>query len=767
MSESAIILIVNFISSQSETMSSKNTTAQARTDLPGKGIAGFKGNWKADLIAGFTVSLIALPLCLGISLASGVPPIAGVFTAIVGGMLASRLSGSFVTISGPAAGLIATTLAAVEALGNGDHALGYPYALAAILIAGLLVVAMGMLKVGKLGDFFPSAAVHGMLAAIGIIIIVKQSYVALGVAAPKGELYQVAMHLPAAFATVNPEIVVISCISLAILILYPMIESKWIKRIPAPMWVLLATIPLSFAFDLFDQHHYHFAGNDYVIGPKYLVNLPSNLADGVVLPDFGKLATGTFWVAVVSFALISGLESLLSAKAVDTLDPWRRKSNLDRDLIAMGTGSTLAAAMGGLPMISEIVRSSANISNGARSQWANFFHGAFLLLFLLLLKPVIMMIPLSALAAMLIFTGFRLASPREFKHMWQIGWKQLAVFLVTIVVVLLTDLLIGVGAGILTELILDLASGASFSSLLKAKTTVEWKGDVPHIRLQQAAIFTNYLSLKRQVMGLKEHPRVVMDFSGVRLIDHTVIANLHDLQASFRGSGKQLEFVGMDHLTAVSSHPLAPRTVGRRDVSLLARLSRRQLELMVFALQNRYDFLAEEWDEHEEWQGFPSTAGHTIERVTSVFVKKSNGTQLTLADLRLSTGALLTLENHETTFMRIQVSHPRPPKFVLTKETAMDRVAETFGAQDIDFEGFPKFSSQFLLKGEDEAAIRAFFTPPLLHLHEQHPDLYVECRGDALLIRSSKGLASTATIEEMLDFGKEYCEIALQQEVMA
>lgn len=369
------------------------------------GFDHFKSNFKSDLIAGFSVSLIALPLCLGIALASGLPPIAGVFTAIIGGVLASRISGSFVTISGPAAGLIVITLAAVESLGGGDPIAGYAYALAAIVVAGILVVLMGMLKVGKLGDFFPHAAVHGMLAAIGIIIVIKQLFVALGVESPKGELIEVVQELPHAFTHLNPEITEIAVVSFVILVIHPMINNKWIKMIPAPMWVLIATIPLSHAFDLFHEHHYHFAGTDFIVGPKYLVNLPENIADGIVFPDFGQLRTGAFWISVVSNALVSAIESLLSAKAVDTLDPMKRKSNLDRDLMAMGGGSALAGLIGGLPMISEIVRSSANINAGARSQWANFFHGIFLLIFLLLLKPLIEQIPMAALAAMLVYTG--------------------------------------------------------------------------------------------------------------------------------------------------------------------------------------------------------------------------------------------------------------------------------------------------------------------------------------------------------------------------
>ncbi|HEX2898805.1 MAG TPA: SulP family inorganic anion transporter, partial [Bacteroidia bacterium] len=521
-------------------------------------------------------------------------------------------------------------------------------------------------------------------------------------------------------------------------------------------------------FDMFHEHHYHFAGNDYEIGHKFLVNLPSNLGDAVVFPDFGKVATGTFWIAVMSFALISGLESLLSAKAIDTLDPWKRKSNLNRDLFAMGAGSSLAAAIGGLPMISEIVRSSANISNGGRTQWANFFHGVFLLIFLLLLKPVIMMIPLSALAAMLIFTGFRLASPREFKHMSHIGWKQLIVFLVTIVIVLATDLLIGVAAGILTELLLNVASGAKWSSLFKVKATVNYQDDILRIKVHQAAVFSNYLSLKRLVSSHLSHEHVVLDFTHTRLIDHTVMANLQELQSDFKSQNRKLELVGMNHLTAASNHPLAPRVKAKREVSLLASLSRRQLELLVYALQNHYDFLPEEWEEHDHWQGFPSTNGRQIERITNVFMKKNGKeTRLTVADLRLSSGALLTLETMENTYMRINFKDCEIPVFTLSRETAMDRVAEVLGAQDIDFEGNQEFSAKFLLQGQDEEAIRGFFHPDLLKLHVNYPDLFLESRGDAILVYSTRGLATESSIEEMLEFGKAFCDLAFLQPVEA
>ncbi len=739
-------------------------SAHVAGEMPKKGYAGLKQNWKHDLLAGFTVSLIALPLCLGISLASGVPPMAGIITAIVGGMFASRISGSHVTISGPAAGLIVITLGAVETLGGGDHVIGYPLALAAVMLGGILVVLFGFLKVGKLGDFFPGAAVHGMLAAIGIIIMIKQSFVALGAPAPHGEIYEIAMQLPAAFGQLNPEVFVIACISLAILILYPMIDNKWIKLVPAPMWVLIATIPLSFVFDLFDEHHYHFAGADFIVGPKYLVNLPANLSDAIVFPDFSQLASGAFWVVVVTFALVSGLESLLSAKAVDTLDPWKRKSNLDRDMIAMGGGSALAAAIGGLPMISEIVRSSANISNGGRSQWANFFHGTFLLIFVLLLKPIIMMIPLSALAAMLIFTGFRLASPKEFIHMAQISWKQLLVFVVTLLAVLFTDLLIGIAVGVVMKFVVNLLSVKKLMSIVTVKSEEEVNGDACRIIIHEAMVFSNYLGIKRRILRNASCKDVILDFADVRFIDHTVMTNLTALQSEFRSKGKTLTFENLNRLQSVSSHPLAPRIVSNSPKNLSAHLSRRQLELMVYALQNRLDYLPEEWEEHGLWEGFAATAGKNITRVSSVFVKKGEGYRLTVADLQMSSGALLTLENIDATYLRINIKGAPFPTFILGNETSLDKLVEKLGGQDIDFPDFPLFSANFLLQGADEDAIREFFNADLLRLHEANPDIYGECTGSALLFRIGRGFAHQANIERLLSFGRNFCEFALKLE---
>ncbi|HEY8365971.1 MAG TPA: SulP family inorganic anion transporter, partial [Bacteroidia bacterium] len=254
-------------------------------NIPATGIAGLKQNWKADIISGFLVFLIALPLCLGISMASGFPPVAGIFTAIIGGIIVSFFGGSNLTIKGPAAGLIVIALGAVEELGGGDPMRGYTMALGTIVVAGILQIIFGLVKSGDLSDFFPSSAVHGMLAAIGIIIAAKQIHTLLGVKPEGKETLHLIAEIPHSFKNLNPEIFLIGFISLLILFGLPLIKNKFIKKIPAPLIVILVAIPLGRYFDLEHEHSYLFLdSHQYSIGPSFLVTLPENLVDGINFP---------------------------------------------------------------------------------------------------------------------------------------------------------------------------------------------------------------------------------------------------------------------------------------------------------------------------------------------------------------------------------------------------------------------------------------------------------------------------------------------------
>ncbi len=527
--------------------------------IPRDRLAGLKENWKNDLTSGFIVFLIALPLCLGIAMASGVPPITGIISAIIGGLLVSQINGSYVTVCGPAAGLIVVILSAVDKLGGGE--VGYHCTLAAIVLAGGLLFLAGVCKAGELGHFFPSSAVHGMLAAIGIIIMSKQIHIMLGVKPEAKEPLELIAEIPKSFAHMNPEIAIIGFVSLALLVAHGLIKNKTIKKIPAPLAVVLVAVGLGCMFDLEHAHSYAIGGHSFALDPKkFLVVLPSNIAEGITHPDFSKVGTMAFWVAVVSITLVQGIETLLSAAAVDRLDKFKRQSNLSRDMAAVGLGSTLSGMLGGLPMIAEIVRSSANVDNGARTRWSNFFHGACMLLFVALAASLIDKIPLAALAALLVFTGYRLASPRVFKETHEVGIEQTVIFVTTVVATLATDLLIGVSTGILTKLVLHIGRGAPITGLFKSDLTVSEKSPgLFFVEVHGAAIFSNYISMKRRLDKIPPGCEVVVDLSAARLVDHTVMDKLHHYAHDYATGGGSLDIVGLARHDSSSHHPLAAR----------------------------------------------------------------------------------------------------------------------------------------------------------------------------------------------------------------
>jgi MFS superfamily sulfate permease-like transporter len=371
------------------------------------------------------------------------------------------------------------------------------------------------------------------------------------------------LSIPGSLPKLNGTVTAVGLTSLALLIIYPFLKSRvgFLKSIPAQLVVLVVAIPLALALAL-DQ--------------KYLVNVPNvlqNPKEAFFFPKFDGLTTGTGITYVILFALIGSVESMLSSQAIDMIDPWKRKTDQNRDLLAVGVANTLCASIGALPMISEIVRSKANIDNGARTKYANMFHGLFLLAFILLLPLLVRMIPVAALGAMLVFTGFRLASPKEFVHTYKIGIEQLVVFVFTIAVTLCTDLLKGVIAGIALKMVIHILNGAPIRSLLRPDIEVaHTEGDkLAVLKVRQAAVFSNWLGVKGAILHYAEKSEEVqLDFSEAKLVDHTVMEKLHQLEGELARAGKRLTVLGLDNHTPLSGHPLAARKAGRKTPVLTA-----------------------------------------------------------------------------------------------------------------------------------------------------------------------------------------------------
>jgi MFS superfamily sulfate permease-like transporter len=348
--------------------------------------------------------------------------------------------------------------------------------------------------------------------------------------------------------------------SLLILFVLPLVRNRWVRRVPAPLVVLLVAIPLGLAFDLHHGHNYRLGNRTYTIGPEYEVNLPGNLFSGVAFPDFSRILSPVSLQYILMFTLVGSLESLLSAKAIDLLDPWRRKTSLNRDLSAIGAANTVSALVGGLPMISEIVRSKANIDNGARTRWADCFHALFLLVCVASIPAVLNHIPLAALAAMLVYTGFRLASPREFLSAYRVGLEQLVIFLTTLVTTLATDLLVGVAAGVAIKVVIHVLNGAPVTALFTPPVAVEARDEQTYaLSIKHAAVFTNWLWLKKKLLAAGADKDVVLDLSETRLVDHTVMEKLHELEREFEQRHRKLSVVGLGGHRPFSDHPHAAR----------------------------------------------------------------------------------------------------------------------------------------------------------------------------------------------------------------
>ena len=524
-----------------------------QSSLPKEGIAGLQENFRSDFISGFLVFLLALPLSLGIAKASEFPPAMGVLTSMIGGLFVSFFAGSRLTIKGPAAGLITICAGCVTELGGGPE--GWHLALGVIVVASWIQIVLGFLKAGSLSDFIPHSAVHGMLAAIGIIIFSKQIHILLGIdpSTLKGlDPIRLLERIPDSVIHANHPVALIGIISLIVLFGMPKIKINFLKKIPAPMIVLLLAIPTAFILSFKTTQPAH-----------ALVHIGDFWGSVGYNPDFSAINSFVFWEYVFMFLVVGSLESILTVKAIDGLDPWKRQSDFNKDLAAVGAGNAVAGFLGGLPMISEVARSSANVRFGGRTVWANFFHGFFLLVAMLLMIPVIEMIPNAALAAMLIFVGYVLASPSLFYKTYKIGREQLAVFLITIAVTIATDLLIGIATGITAKFLFHIVNGAPLHSLFKACYTLKEKGNEYNLTIQGSATFSNLMGFKKAFSQLKSGKKVWLDFSKVKLIDHSFMELLKHFEDEYTHAGGTVIVKGFERFQPFSNHPLAGRKVSQ------------------------------------------------------------------------------------------------------------------------------------------------------------------------------------------------------------
>lgn len=495
-------------------------------------------NLKKDLPSSIVVFLVALPLCLGIALASGAPLFAGVLTGIIGGIVVSAISGSQLSVSGPAAGLTVIVFGAIASLGS------YETFLLAVVLAGVLQIIFGFLKAGIIANYFPSSVIEGMLAAIGIILILKQLPHAVGFDSDfeGDESFFQADHentftaLVAASNMISYGAVIISVLSLLIMIYWPKI--KKMSAIPAPVLVVALGIILTILFQ----------NSSLALSRAQLVNIPvvnsfSEFTGLFSFPDFSQISNQAVWTVAFTIAIVASIETLLSIEAVDKIDTLKRVSPTNRELLAQGVGNMTSGMLGGLPMTSVIVRSSVNVNSGGRTKMSAIYHGFWLLLSLLFIPFLLNKIPLACLAAILLVTGYKLANISLFKKMWRNGKDQFIPFVVTVIAIVFTDLLKGVAIGMLVGVFYILRTNLRNPYFFKFEENDGKK--VIRIKLAQEVSFLNKAAIQYTLTNLPSESDIIIDGTDSMYIDRDVLEIIHNFKHNAFSKGTIVQIVNI------------------------------------------------------------------------------------------------------------------------------------------------------------------------------------------------------------------------------
>ncbi|QDP85525.1 SulP family inorganic anion transporter [Chryseobacterium sp. SNU WT5] len=482
-------------------------------------IGGIKENFPSGLV----VFLVALPLCLGIALASGAPPLSGIIAGIIGGLVVGYLSNSNVSVSGPAAGLTAIVLTAITDLG------AFELFLCAGIIAGLLQLILGFVKAGSISNYFPNNIIEGMLAGIGIIIILTQIPHALG-------FDKDASYFSELIAGIHPGAIMVTLVSIGILLAWDKVPSlKKMKMIPGALVAVAAGILLNYIFKI--------SGSSLAIGAEHLVSLPipqsaADFKNLIIFPDVQGFLNPKVWIVGATIAVVASIETLLCIEASDRLDAHRRITDTNLELRAQGIGNLISSAIGGLPMTSVVVRSSANANAGATSKSSAMIHGALLLICALSIPFILNLIPLATLAAVLILVGYKLAKPATIIHFWKKGKYQFIPFIATLIAVVFLDLLKGVGIGLLISVFYILQGNMKRAYYLSREQLDE--ADEIKIKLAEEVSFLNKAAIKKTLKNVKQHSIVTIDARGTSYIATDIVDMIEDF-ANIRAKEEDIE----------------------------------------------------------------------------------------------------------------------------------------------------------------------------------------------------------------------------------
>lgn len=759
------------------------------TEIPQNGIPGLR-HWRYDLLAGLQVALVSLPLSLGIAIASGAPAVTGLISAIIAGLIFPFLGGAYVTISGPAAGLAPALLSGMLLLGGGDLAAGYPLLLVAICLTGLLQVLLAFFKMGRYAIFLPVTVVEAMLAAIGLIIIIKQIPALMGAMLPAAKSMLISISkLPQAFLQIDWQVFFIGALSLFLMFYLNKSRHHWMRKIPPPLLVTLLGIGLGMLFN---------------IDPKYLIKMPESILEGgITMPAFDEVFSRPelWWgvlIVVITLTLIDGVESLATIKAVDKIDPFQRKSDPNVTLRAMGVSNSLSSIFGGLTIIPGGIKSRANIDAGGRTLWANFYNAFFLILFLFLATDIIALVPLSAIAAILIYVGWKLCEYKVFTKTYAIGRDQILIFVFTVFAILGTDLLSGILLGIAAEVVMLLyLLTPSFRFVLTGRLnfvqsySLLWnnlknlfttpviklktldRAGAPHheITLSSLVCF-NLLPLDKLLANLPPQAGItlIVNESG-RIIDHTAMEYLHQLQEECVRDGRAFELQGLENFLQFTTHSLSARIQDGILIKEKHKRSEREETMENLAKDYGLSFLPDTMITLNKW-GFVYLRRGSDKQESNVMTGIYRGSEIKLYDYS-HTAAPDYYSKHWHTIIKLHCpagARTTIPDLVITPGHYLERYLVDFAEVELTDHG--DFSKIYRLYGKDGLDPRPYLSSRITDFLVLHKGFYIEVRNGVMLaFRQDQELAAPSEIAalfELADIFNDTCHrLARHQETGA
>ncbi|MBF0596277.1 SulP family inorganic anion transporter [Faecalibacter rhinopitheci] len=484
-------------------------------------------NWKKDIPASIVVFFVALPLCLGVALASGAPVFSGIIAGIIGGIVIGFLSKSPIGVSGPAAGLVVIVLNAITDLG------AYELFLVAVFLAGIFQIILGILKAGVIGYYFPSSVIKGMLCAIGISIFLKQIPLAFGYT----DTFSITEF---DFNKITPGAIIITIITLSILIIWDNYlgkKSNFFKLLPGSLVAVL--IGILYQVTIGDSNHDVFSIDHNLL---VKVPVPESVTDFVgqfVLPDFmNGLTNPMVWQVAITIAIVGSLETLLSVEATDKLDPMKRQTPTNRELIAQGMGNSLSGLIGGLPITQVIVRSSANAMSGGTSKLSTIFHGVLLFASVISIPVFLNLIPNAVLASILLVIGYKLGNPKQFLDMKKLGKDQLIPFAVTVIAILATDLLKGIIIGLIVGVVVSLIKSYNNSHVMLVK-----EGNIFHMNFAEEVTFVNRGAIVKELDGLEPGAFLELDVRKTKILDYDIIEYLDEFKVKAKNNNINIRLI--------------------------------------------------------------------------------------------------------------------------------------------------------------------------------------------------------------------------------